>query len=348
MVPMTFDPGLGSLNFGPGVVSPVVTTPNGVSARDALEHVLAHVLCLSSDSGICLSLMAGGFVKIGQVIGMSASTMAALSYMQEISGMVHSVHLLLSEKKTLQALQGFAHFKSAHLRHTLTPGDWLTVTADEFDDYQNSSHLRKKLISPVFQEEKIWHSQPFSRFAKPVSGVPTLQWRLAQKVSLDSNMGSHHDGVDRPDMTLPPEIEASEPDKAQSIVVAPEVRDLEIDTLEVEDPAPEEGINLQDMTMVLPSHVHGESDQHVEVSMPPSPELMHSMTSSSHAHGESLCDSKLGELPADHGSIDGIVNDEDISIIQPSPYCKEQVKDMNNQQTQVVTVPIVGHMSSDQ
>jgi len=169
---MTFDPGLGSLNFDPGVVFPDVTTPYGVSAKDALVHVLGHVLCLPRNSGIRLSLMAGGFVKISQVIGMSTSTIAALSYMKEVSGMAQSVQLLLSEKKTLQALQGFAHFKSAHLRHTLTPGDWLTVTADEFDAYQSSPRLRKNLVSPVFQEEKIWHGQPHSRFAKPLSSVP--------------------------------------------------------------------------------------------------------------------------------------------------------------------------------
>ena len=61
---MTSDPGLGSPYFCNGVVSPVVTTPHGASARDALEHVLAHVLCLPSTSGIRLSLIAGGFVEI--------------------------------------------------------------------------------------------------------------------------------------------------------------------------------------------------------------------------------------------------------------------------------------------
>ena len=205
---MTFDPGLGSPSFCHGVVSPIVTTPHGASARDALEHVLAHVLCLPSNSGIRFSLMAGGFVKIGQVIGMSAPTLAALSYMQEVSGMVCIVCLLPNEKKTLQALQGFAHFKEAHLRHALTPGDWLTITADEFDTYQSSSHLRKNFASPVLQEEKIWHGHSHSRvLAQPVSSVPTLHARLqlAQKAYLDSNMGSHHDGVDHPDMALPPD-----------------------------------------------------------------------------------------------------------------------------------------------
>jgi hypothetical protein len=89
MASRTFDPGLGSPSFGRGVVSPFATTPHhGVSAQEALKHVLEHVLCLPSHSGLRLSLIAEGYVKIGQVISMSASTIKALSYTSHVEGKV--------------------------------------------------------------------------------------------------------------------------------------------------------------------------------------------------------------------------------------------------------------------
>ncbi len=108
---MTFDPGLGSFKFDPGVVSPIVTTPPRVSGQDALKHVLDHVLCPQPNSSICRSLKAGGYVKISQVIGMRACSMEVL-------------FLKPKDKETLQALQG--------------PADWLAVTADMFAAYQGT------------------------------------------------------------------------------------------------------------------------------------------------------------------------------------------------------------------
>ena len=96
MVFLTLNNGLGSFNPGPGVVSPVVTTPPRVSGQDALKHVLDHVLCLPNNSGIRHSLKAGGYEKISQVLGMCEATKTA-SYGAR-------------EQETLQALKGFAHF----------------------------------------------------------------------------------------------------------------------------------------------------------------------------------------------------------------------------------------------
>jgi hypothetical protein len=77
------------------VVSPFVTTPYGASSQEALQHVLDHVFCLPSNGGIHLSIMAEGFVRIGQVIGMSTATMAALSvYQAKVAGIVSSICLL--------------------------------------------------------------------------------------------------------------------------------------------------------------------------------------------------------------------------------------------------------------
>jgi hypothetical protein len=64
MAPLTLNNRLRSFHPGPGVVSPVVTTPHRVSGQDALKHVLDHVLCLPNNSGIRHSLKAGGYEKI--------------------------------------------------------------------------------------------------------------------------------------------------------------------------------------------------------------------------------------------------------------------------------------------
>ena len=90
MAHVTLNNGFGSFHFGPGVVSPVMTTPPRVSGQDALKHVLDNMLCLSNDSGIRHSLKAGGYVKISQVIGMSEATMTALFHVAK-------------DKETLQA-----------------------------------------------------------------------------------------------------------------------------------------------------------------------------------------------------------------------------------------------------
>ena len=139
MTRVTLNNGLGSFNFDPGVVSPVVTRPPRVSGQDALKHVLDNMLCLSKDSSIRHSLKGGGFVKISQVIGMSEDTMTAL-------------FLVAKDKETLQALQRFAYAQNTHLGHTLTPDDWLKVTADMFDAHR----LHHKPWLPAPKEKKNW------------------------------------------------------------------------------------------------------------------------------------------------------------------------------------------------
>ncbi len=231
MVPGTFDPGSGSFDLGFSVVSPVTPTPHGVAAQDALKHVLHHVLCLPEDSGICLSLKAEGFVKIGQVIGMSASTMRALSYKAKVACTVPSVcHLL-------QTLQGFAHFHAAHIWHTLTPGDWLMVTNDMFDAYcqglfqQNFGSLpvtrpsstgnlvptaghiiqSSTSLAPVLKRKKNWGGWQQHNLVTNMPPSPYTHVAPVHESYLDSNMGSDHNDVDHPGMTSSPEVLVEDP-----------------------------------------------------------------------------------------------------------------------------------------
>ena len=225
MASRTFDPCLGSPSFGRGVVSPFATTPHhGVSAQEALKHVLEHVLCLPSHSGLRLSLTAEGYVKIGQVISMSASTIKALSYTSHVEGKVtSSTCLLICEVETLQALQGFAWFKQACLGHTLTPDFWITVTEDEFDMYQGSSYHRNFISThmsgagnPLSMSASTTrpHQGTHQPGTRPLRTPDLCQIHTVHASYLDSflgsnmgntllypdsNMGSNHDGVDHPD-----------------------------------------------------------------------------------------------------------------------------------------------------
>ena len=208
MARVTLNNGLGSFNFDPGVVSPVVTTPPRVSGQDALKHILDKVLCLPNDSGIRDSLKAGGFVKSSQVIGMSEATMTVLFHVAK-------------EKETLQALQRFAYAQNTHLGHTLTPDDWLKVTADMFDAYR----LHHKPWLPAPKEKKNWGcwqqcthtsagctahapNNTVRRLVTPAHTVPSLLNRMKQlhESYPDSNMGRGHDCVDHPVMTSSPEV----------------------------------------------------------------------------------------------------------------------------------------------
>ena len=81
-----FTPSLGSLQSGTGVLSPVVINPPCVSAQDALKHVLDHVFCLPSSSGLRQSLQAKGYSSIHQVIGMPMASIKALTYKVKVDG----------------------------------------------------------------------------------------------------------------------------------------------------------------------------------------------------------------------------------------------------------------------
>ena len=123
----------------PNAVSPA--SSGDVDGRFALKHVLDHVLCLPTNSGLRQSLQAAGYVKIQQVLSISVSTIKALSYKTKIAGAAVTISLLLSEEEMITTLQGFARFKSNSIGRPVTPYDWTMVTEGEFDEYQGSFHM---------------------------------------------------------------------------------------------------------------------------------------------------------------------------------------------------------------
>ena len=316
MSSVTFDPGLGLFSLNPGVVSPFfVTTPYGASAQKALQHVLEHVLCLPSHSGLRLSLMAGGFVKIAQVIGMSSSTIAALSYKTNVPGRVASNHLLLSEVETLIALQGFACFKQACIGHPLDPVSWTTVTKDEFDAYQGSKYHQDFIFS--------------------------LGIDMGSMLYPDSNMGSKHHGVDHGvDHPDTPEVEGlhdgvDHPDTPEAEDLVEELskeEDLvedspeEVDDL-AEGTPEEEDLNLipspataEKNTMRPPNHVHGESKHQ---------NTKHIVTTLVNAADPTYCKGKLDKSPVDPSRPNG-------GLVH--------VEGINKHQAHVPPIPITGPM----
>ena len=148
MTSMMFTPSLGSLQSGTGVLSPVVINPPCVSPQDALKHVLDHVFCLPSSSGLRQSLQAKGYGSIHQVIGMPMASIKALSYKVKVDGITISHGLSLCEEDTLVALQWFACFQKNALGHPLTPVDWCQITEIEFDTYLGSYHLEFVSANP--------------------------------------------------------------------------------------------------------------------------------------------------------------------------------------------------------
>jgi hypothetical protein len=135
----------GSLNLSTG--DPVDPGPKFTS-REALNHVLDHVLDLPKDSGLRKALQSGGYFKLSHVISMPSADIQALTYEKKVGGVLVPIHLLPSEERMLKALQGFSNFTEAKLDRTMMPVDWMLVTEEEFDEYQSSPQW-KASCSPV-------------------------------------------------------------------------------------------------------------------------------------------------------------------------------------------------------
>ena len=315
MAPLPLNNGLRSFHPGPGVVSPVVTTPHRVSGQDALKHVLDHVLCLPNNSGIRHSLKAGGYEKISQVLGMSEATKTA-SY---------EAH----EQETLRTLKGFAHFHGKRIGHTLTPSDWCAVTADMFGAYQ-----RQRLPWGGWQPHSMHtHYHGVRRTVR----VPSLETRLAQQVHEsypDSSMGSSHDDADHPVMTSSPEVLVED-----SMTSSPEaiVKDM-MSSPEVvleENSAPSMD---QLQNMMPPNCAHGESQQNTS-SHVAKLEKTPSVTICDPTHYALLSERKFGESLVDH-RVNGGLAGTDMGVIQPpNPYVVHVEEGLDKHQASDVPMP---------
>ena len=111
-------------------------------SEEALTHILDDVFRLHKDSGLRLALQRGGFKKIQSVLSMTPGMMSSLVYKgRDDDNNPADLPIALNEEGLLNALKGFAAHTEAHLGRPLTPDDWLTVTEDQFDEYQGSSSL---------------------------------------------------------------------------------------------------------------------------------------------------------------------------------------------------------------
>ena len=167
---------------------PKIVTAN-VSQR-ALFHVLNEVLTLDQNSGLRLSLKASRYKDIEALIATTPEKAYDLTYMSfdVTTGKYVEQGLLRSEHDSIIALRKFLVFKEAQLLRPFTPSDWLSVTEEEFDEYQGSFFTVEpstkpgtttlgKFSLPAFKKETRYFQDP-PRHAKVENSPDPKYFRL--------------------------------------------------------------------------------------------------------------------------------------------------------------------------
>ena len=321
--------------------------------------MLDQVLVLAKDDGLRIALHAAQYVEIESFLAITPTTFQFLRYqLKNKAGKIEEAQLSPVYESTIESLRHFAVYKESENGRPFTATDWLTVSEDEFDDFQGSSF-------------NLYYFNPGNDDAS--AEEPSMGSNLRTIVYPDSNMGSnYHDGVDHPDTSFEvghdhdlvadiPEVQKNNavddpdihpPDTPEEedqveVLATPEVLEdgvNDLDTFEIEDllvevttpeveglapeedldfpPAPHLMMSMQNMAMMSPSHAYGELQQNTTKSLVKLPCLVN--TEDPTHYEEKLSES----FSMNHGHYGG-QDDKGMRVIQPpASHCMVHGEDV--------------------